>query len=767
MRKIYLLLWLLCVLTPLHAQSFVRTDSGIKTSMQSLNLEIQFFTPQIVRVYRTPDNTNPVKESLSVTKKPESVNLNITQDDNVVVLASDKIKVCVHLITGKVSFFDSANTPLFTEKDFGAQFTPVYDVRKATFSVRQAYMLDKDEAIYGLGQHQDGKMNQRNQKIYLRQSNMNVCIPLIVSTKGYGVFWDNYSPTTYADNPQEMSFDSEIGDNSDYYFMYGGTMEGVVANMRDLSGDSPMLPLWAYGFFQSRERYKNQQEPVDVISKYRELGIPIDCVIHDWQYWGKDSCWNAMKFEPVNYPDPQRMVDEIHRMNAKLMIVAWPGFGPQTDQYAEFKSKNMLINFDTWPPNSGTKPYDPYNPEARSIYWKYLSKGVFSKGIDGWWLDSTEPDHINMKDQDFDQPTHLGSFRSVRNAFPLMTVGGVYANQRQTSADKRVCILTRSAFFGQQRYAANTWSGDVVSSWEAFKNQIPAGQNFSLCGIPYWNTDIGGFFAGRWNKGGGSKNPEFQELYVRWLQFGTFMPMMRSHGTDIPREIYQFGERGHWAFDVQEKFINLRYCLLPYIYSTAWNVTNSRGMFMKALAVDFTHDKAVYDIADEYMFGQAFLVAPVVEKSAKSRTVYLPKGTKWFDFWTNQTYEGGSQINRDTPIEIMPLYVKAGSIVPWGPQVKYATEKKWDFLEIRIYKGQNGSFTLYEDENDNYNYEKGNHSEITMNWNDAENSFSIESRKGAFKGMINKRKFKIVLIDADQVKERTVSYNGNKLNVKL
>jgi alpha-D-xyloside xylohydrolase len=770
MGKIFFSFLLLSIgFLPIGAQTFERTDLGIKAKMQSMNLEVQFFSPGIVRVYRTPEGVVANKSSLSVTKQPEAVELQINKKGDIVVLSSSVLTTYVNLLTGKVSFRNAQDAPLFTEKDYGAQFTSISDAGTATYSVRQAFMLDKDEVIYGLGQHQAGKMNQRNQKIYLRQSNMNVCIPLVVSVKGYGVFWDNYSPTTFTDNPQEMAFDSEVGTNSDYYFLYGGGMEEVVGQLRDLTGKAPMLPLWAYGFFQSRERYKNQKEPVEVIARYRELGIPIDCVIQDWRYWGQDSCWNAMSFDSITYPDPQGMVDKVHAMHAKIMIVSWPGFGPNTAQYKELKSKNMLINFDTWPPESGTKPYDPYNPVARDIYWKYLNKGVFAKGFDGWWLDSTEPDHINMKESDFDQPTYMGTFRSVRNAFPLMTVGGVYTHQRATTSDKRVCILTRSAFAGQQRYAANTWSGDIESSWEALKRQIPAGLNFSLCGIPYWNTDIGGFFAGRWNKGGGAKNPEFQELYVRWMQFGTFSPMMRSHGTDIPREIYQFGQKGDWAFDAQEKFLNLRYSLLPYIYATAWNVTHNSGSFMRALALDFSTDKKVYDIADEYMFGSSFLVAPVTEQGAKNRSIYLPANTVWYDFWTNQKYDGGQTVKRDAPIDILPLYVKAGAILPWGPKVQYAAEKKWDALEIRVYRGADGSFTLYEDEKDNYNYENGAYSEISMKWNDRSQTLTIDDRKGSFEGMLKKRTFKIVWMDSVQSAKnsKVVSYSGKRINVKL
>jgi len=470
MKKKLLIGFAFLATIPLSAQNYNKTEHGVKTQTQGMEIEVQFYTPSTVRVIKYPENTELKKQSLSVIKQPENVKYQLSSQGDVVYLSSDKVNVALNTVTGKVSFADKQNSSLLAEKDFGTQFSAIKDGPNDSYKVRQAFLLDKEESIYGLGQQQAGRMNQRNQILPLQNQNMRVCIPMIQSEKGYGIFWDQYSISKFEDNPQEMSMES-VGVCADYYFMYGGNADGVIAQMRELTGQSPMLPLWAYGFLQSRERYKTQEEPVAVIAKYREIGVPIDCIIQDWQYWGKDSLWNAMAFDHNTYPDPQSMVDKVHKMNAKMMIVAWPGFGPLTPQYKELKEKNMLINFDTWPPQSGTQPYDVYNPEAKDIYWKYLSKGVFSKGFDGWWLDSSEPDHINIKESDYDQPTYLGTFRSVHNAFPFMTVGGVYEHQRMETAQKRVVILTRSAFAGQQRYGANTWSGDVVSDWEVFRKQ--------------------------------------------------------------------------------------------------------------------------------------------------------------------------------------------------------------------------------------------------------------------------------------------------------
>ena len=763
MKKQFISLCLFLFVVALNAQNFQKTDNGIKYNTQGINVDISLLSPDIVRVVKSPEGTDRKGPDLVILKVIGKTDFRVDQHKNEVTISTEKVEVKTDLETGEILFNTANGKSLLREKPYGTQFSAIKDGPNDSYNIRQGFLLDKDEAIYGLGQQQTGKMNQRNQILPLQNWNMKVCIPFVQSVKGYGIYWDQYSISEFVDNPQEMSMQS-VGIKADYYFMYGGNADGIIAQMRKLTGQSPMLPLWAYGFFQSRERYQNQFETVDVVKQYRKLGVPLDCIIQDWQYWGRDSLWNLMDFNPETFPRPLEMVDSVHQMNAKFMIVTWPGFGPLTPQYKELKDKNLLINFDTWPPKSGTKPYDVYSAEARDIYWRYLNNGIFSKNVDGFWLDSTEPDHINVKESDYDLPTSLGTFRSVHNAFPLMTVGGVYNHWRGETSDKRVVILTRSAFAGQQRYGANTWSGDVSSDWGTLRRQIPGALNFSLSGNPYWNSDIGGFFAGRYNAGGGAKNPDFQELYVRWMQFAAFTPMMRSHGTDIRREIYQFGKRGEWAFDVQEKYINLRYSLLPYIYSTSWDVSKNNGTFMRALVMDFSQDKNVWNIDNEYMFGQSFLVNPVTEKGKEEQDVYLPGGSDWFDFWTNEKTTGGITVTKKTMIDIIPLYVKAGSIIPFGPKVQFATEKKWDNLELRIYPGADGTFTLYEDENDNYNYEKGAYTEILLTWNNDTKTLTIGNRKGNFKGMLKNRKFTIKRIDGDT---KTITYKGKEIKLKI
>ena len=825
MKKIAVALCALMLFsTPGSAQSYKNTEKGVSAQVKSMDIEIQFYGPSIVRVVKSPEGKNVKKESLSVVKTPEKVTFKTRQRGDELLLKNKRVEVALNLQSGKVTFKNTKGQLLLTEKEAGANFTDFDDAGVKAHSVKQSYLLDPDETIYGLGILQNGKMSQRNQEVQMVQNNTWDFVTFFQSVKGYGLFWDNYSPTTFTDNPDETSFLSEVGECIDYYFMYGGNADGVIAEMRDLTGQVPMFPLWTYGFWQSKERYKSQNETVGVVKKYRELGVPLDGIIQDWQYWGSNYLWNAMEFLNEEFPNPQAMVNEIHDMHAHMIISIWSSFGPATKQYRKLDEIGALYNFSTWPesgltswpPNmdypSGVRVYDAFNPKARDIYWNHLNSGLFKLGIDGWWMDSTEPDHLSFKPADMDTPTAMGSFRKVRNAYPLVTVGGVYDNQRALTSDKRVFILTRSGFAGQQRYGANVWSGDVFTSWENFRNQIPAGLNFSMCGIPHWNSDIGGFFAGAynksWNDGSASRNPMFQELYVRWMQFGAFNPMMRSHGTDLSREIYHFGEKGEPIYDAIERTIRLRYALLPYIYSTAWEVTNKQSSFMRALVMDFAEDKHVWDIKHQFMFGNSILVAPVVEAqytpekivdasieegwtrtngegikkdaqvdftAKKSSDLYLPKGSEWYDFWTNERFEGGKEISKETSIDVIPLYIKAGTILPIGPEVQYATEKSWDNLEIRIYEGADGEFTLYEDENDNYNYEKGIYSTITFTWNDAKKVLTIGGRNGSFPGMLTQRKFHLLRVEKNRANgmekvekyDRVVDYTGQKIVIKF
>jgi len=766
--------------------------------------QVTFYTPSIVRIYKTGHDNPNKKQSLSVTMQPEQVKSTVTTQNGAIVYKSPALTVKVS--GNDVTFMDKKGNIILAENGYGHGNVAMTRPDYADIAVDQGFSLDADEPLYGLGILQDGRMAKSGTYRRMIQGNTDDYCNIIQSIKGYGLFWDNYSPTTFGIEEGKFYFTSENAGCVDYYFIYGGDADGVIAGIRQLTGTVPMLPLWSFGFMQSRERYKSSAELTEVLDRYRATGVPIDVMIQDWQYWGSNYLWNAMEFNAPEFSNPERWIKHIHDQNAKLMISIWSSFGPMTKPYRELEPKNLLIDIQTWPQSgltdwpprrdypSGVRPYDPYSKEARDIYWNHLTR-LYDLNIDGWWMDSTEPDHMDFQETDLDLPTAMGPWRRVRNAFPLMAVGGVYDNQRamENGSDKRVLILTRSVFAGQQRYGSNTWSGDVQSNWNSLRNQVPAGLNFALTGNPNFNSDLGGFFANSYNErsqdGSATKNPLYQELYVRWMQYGVFCPMMRSHGTEVPRELYYYGSAGEPVYDALVGAVKMRYSLLPYIYSLAHDVNANNGTYQRALMMDFRNDHNVWNINNEFMFGRSLLVAPVLEAKytperaqsksraavgdvdfmeAKTTRLYLPAGTSWYDFETLQKYNGGQEIERTVNIKSIPLFVKAGSILPIGPDVQYSTEKPWDDLEIRVYAGANGTFCLYEDEFDNYNYEKGAFSTIDFSWNDKSRSLTINARKGSFEGMIQNRKFRVILIrDGKASEPKTVTYSGKKISVKL
>lgn len=782
-------------------------DDGFLATVRGVDVKVEFYTPDIVRVLKTAATSNlENKKDFVVELAPQHPSVRVTSSNGIVRAVSSKLEVTMDLETGKIAFNDLQGTRLLAEKEYGAHFMPVQFVQRVrpqvpppppsgvtptqsspgqdtpgtvrpgmrtiienTNEISQSFILDEDEVIYGLGQHQNGMMNQRGQRLVLEQNNMEIAIPYFTSVKGYGVYWDTYSITTFDDTPMGTSFKSEAGEAIDYYFLYGGDGDGTVARMRELTGAARLAPLWTFGFWQCKERYKSSDEVVEVVRKYRDLGVPLDAIVQDWKYWGEeDNTWNALSFDNPAFAGYKKMFSDLKGLNAKMMITIWPSVGEVTQIYKDLQGMDALFPMQTSP--RVAKVYDIWNEEARNHFWSYMKKNMFDNGMSAWWLDGPEPEFYNTQPSDFNQPTGAGTaLRNVRNTYPLFVSKGVYENQRKVTSDKRVYILTRSAFAGLQRYGAGSWSGDIRASWDVFKKQIPAGLNFSMCGIPYWNTDIGA-----WHPYGNVYNtantdPGYQEFYCRWFQFATFNPMMRAHGTGSPREIYQFGERGYWAFDVQEKFLNLRYSLLPYIYSTAWRTTNEGYSFLRHMSMEAPADSNTYGLDDQFMFGQAFLVAPILEDgTGESRTVrrevYLPAGT-WVDFWTGEAVSGGRRVTKAAPIDIIPVYVKAGSIVPMTTEkVQYSTEKDWSRLELRVYPGADGSFTLYEDEFDNYNYENGAYTEIPLSWNDADRTLTIGARKGSYNGMLKSRKF---VVDVPGGKPKTVTYSGRAVTVKL
>ena len=761
------------------------------------DVKIEFFAPNIVHVVKG----TPTK-SLVVIAKPE--NVAVAKNGNTWKSSELTVKQDAQ---GNLTFLTAKGKVLLRENGWSLIRKNIDD-----WEVKQTFTLDKDEAIYGLGTIQNGKMNRRGEHKRMEQSNLEDFQNVLQSIKGWGLYWENYSPTQFDDDQNGMSFTSEAGKGVDYYFMYGGCADGVIAQMRWLTGDVPMFPLWTYGFWQSKERYKTAAETEGIVDQYRALNVPLDGIIQDWQYWGSNYLWNAMDFLSEDFATGQQLIKNVHQKHAHFMISIWASFGPMTQQFRELDKQGLLMPFETWPQSgishvwpsmkdypSGVKVYDAYSPVARDIYWKYLRK-LYDYGTDAWWMDSTDPDCFYPTEADYNHKVYGGTWRSQRNAFPLETVRGIYQAQRKDDRGKRIFIMTRSSFAGQQHYGSNMWSGDVNSSWDMLRKQVPAGLSFSLTGNPNFNTDIGGFFCGSYNtRGGGSapKNPQFQELYVRWMQYGLFCPVFRSHGADAPREIWQFGKKGEPVYDAIEKQIRLRYRLIPYLYSTAWQVTSNNDSYMRPLFSDFASDKKVWNTTDEFMFGRSILAAPIVDPqyteekiirtnamtgwdrqnnvnandnlnvdftATKQTTKYLPKGTDWYDFWTGKRYKGGQSVTLTTTIETVPMFVRAGGIVPLGPEMHYVGEKAWDNLEMHVFPGANGQFTLYEDEGDSYNYEKGVYSTIPFSWNDRSRTLTIGERKGEYPGMLKNRRFTIILPDGTT---KTADYQGQAVTVSF
>ncbi len=778
MKRIIIVMIALMLMTYCTAMAgYEKSADGVMVDVPGGKLKLKVVSEEIFRIVFAPGEEIPETTSLVVLdKKRPKAAWKFIKNENGFTVSTQRISASVSIITGAITFRDSKGKIILREKESdGRTYIPsVAERKKNAWSVQQRFTLSDNEALYGLGQFQDGIINWRGHDVLIAQANRISVVPFLLSTAGYGILWDNYSVTKYHDGGDGMGFQSEVADAIDYYFVYGPEPDAVISGYRELTGAAPMYPKWAYGYFQSKERYKSGEELIGVVAEYRKRGLPLDVIVQDWKYWGKYG-WSAMKFDEDIFPHPEKTIQTLHdKYNAHIMISIWPKFGYETDIFKEMNAKGFLYPYDSFKNDpsytNDTGVYDAYNKDARDIYWKYASDGIFSKGMDGWWLDGTEPEFTLVDTQEeFIRlmkkvgGASSGSTSRFMNPFSLMTTKGIYENQRRTTSDKRVYILTRSAFAGQQRYAATTWSGDIFAEWNILRNQISAGLNFSMAGIPYWTNDIGGFFV---SHAGGCENDEYRELYVRWFQFGVFTPIFRSHGTSTPREIWRFGEKGDWAYDALEKFDHLRYRLMPYIYSLAWKVTEENYTLMRGLAFDFTRDANVLNIDDQYMFGPAFLVNPVtvpmyrkeavkpkvyesmyygnhtprpkfpIKTNSKimERKVYIPAGTDWYDFWTGEKINGGREVKAPAPIDEMPLYVRAGSIVPIGPDIQYATEKPADPIELRIYPGADGVFTIYEDENDNYNYEKGIYATIPISWNNAKKTLTIGDRSARFRG---------------------------------
>ncbi|MBN1780318.1 DUF5110 domain-containing protein [bacterium] len=772
----------------IEGYSFEKRDDGIvlkpgnQVETGVRRLIIRAITGDMIRITGFPGEGGSAPASLVVDSSHQwpQTTVTVREQQGTIHMMTKTLTILIDEQTGAITIKNKRDEILFQEGT--RKIVPGVILDEPVHHVRQSFQWADDEALYGLGQHQEGVFNWRGHDAELVQYNMRAVVPFLLSSKGYGLLWDNTSYTRFSDTPAGSWLWSEVGDCIDYYFIYGPDPDSVIRNYRRLTGAAPLFPRWAYGYVQSKERYKTQQEILDVAREYRDRRIPMDVIVLDWQYWDNGH-WGQKSFNRERFPDPASMMQTLHdQYHTRLMISVWPKMSVRSADYREMAEHEGFLY-----PDEDSPFYDAFNPDARALYWNQANEGLFSKGIDAWWCDATEPEldgwDFNIDAYKTKMKPAIGSGARYMNAYSLMHARGIYENQRKTTGNKRVVNLTRSAFAGQQRYATITWSGDIVATWDVFRRQIPAGLNFCMSGLPYWTTDIGGFFVHSAEKGklgqglwfrnggfdGGTGDDDYKELYVRWFQYGAFCPVFRSHGTDISREIWRFGEPGHWAYDALLKFDRLRYRLMPYIYSTAWHVTADGYTPMRGLVMDFMQDPHVLDIGDQFMFGPALLISPVTRPKSLFRHVYLPQGAGWINFWTGKKYSGGQTLSVPTPVGEIPVYVRAGSIVPMGPVIQYAAEAA-DPIELRIYPGADGRFVLYEDENDNYNYEKGACSVIEFGWNDLKRELVIEDRKGEFPGMLAERQIQVVLVrenhgnGADMVRDpdRVIRYEGKR-----
>ncbi len=915
-----------------NSSGIEKIQNGLTLKTRTENITVQFYDNNLVRVTKTKLGKQKEHPSLMVLPRelPE-LHIITSQEEGKYLLKTEKISLLIDLESANIEFRRPDNQLYLAEN--GHELKPAEYSGDKGFSLRQNFILNNEEAIYGLGQHQDGYMNYRGKEVVLLQSNCNAVNPFLVSTLHYGLLWDNYSKTVFNDSSDSTFIESDMGNGIDYYFVAGNTMDEAIAGYRTLTGQAPMYGKWAFGFWQSKEHYDTQHEIDSVATRYRQLKMPIDNIIQDWDYWNGPANWSGMFFDPTLFPTPDSLISKLHAMNYKMMISIWPALGPNTAIYKEMLEKGFLFEPIGW---AGFRYYDAFNPEANQLYWKYLKSGLYDKGIDAWWIDSTEPDIINALEKESHEfemkkvgRNYLGSWARYINAFSLSMTDAIYKNMRADSNQKRVYLLTRSTFAGQQRNGATTWSGDIGASWDIYKKQIAAGINHSMSGIPYWTFDIGAFVLGSYGGTFSEKKntPAYEELYTRMFQFGAFCPIFRSHGSDVPRETFSM----NYYQEVMLEYTHLRYRLLPYIYSLSSQVTRNSYTLMRGLAMDFGNDKKAFNIEDQYMFGPSLMVCPVtdylyheppkasvlvpsncfstldgqvglkakyfrdkdftslsresvdslidlywytgrpnyatdsmysviwkgkltpqesgahqfhvktfdqykvlvdgkellttfagsekyletiiLEKDKaynfevrlsnnqtgaarmllfwktpsmlategkpvtreKIQTVYLPAGTKWFDFWTGKEYEGGQEIQAQATIETMPLYVPSGSIIPMGPFLQYSGEKTADPLEIRIYPGKNASFELYEDEGDNYNYEKDIFATIEFNWDEESKILSIGKRQGEFPGMLIERTFNIVLVNKGKggglaltsLPTKSIQYTGEPIETQF
>jgi alpha-D-xyloside xylohydrolase len=827
--------------TRFTVQEFHKDAGGVTFRTLAGTMRIEVCGDQVIHVIASSTSQIPPAKVQIVTQSCVGQEFQVETGEKHIDIRTRNLEVQVDRATGALTFLSSDGKVLLAEPDGGGKAFDVPSTPdKSPWQIQQTFLSPPDEALYGLGQHQEGIFDIRGLPIRLQQANTNISIPFLLCSKGYGILWNNASLTDFnpadesiaidpssgkgkfstgpkgvygfllmSDNKDQLAlqvdgqkvidlqnmwtptsasgtvgleankdyevsthggpggvqlavrsphdtttFRSEVGQAIDYYFFYGPELNQVISEYRRVTGEAPLFPRWAYGYWQCRERYHSQQEILDIATEFRKRKIPVDALVQDWQYWGKYG-WNAMKFDETYYPHPKEMLDQLHASDLHMMISIWSKFGEDTDVYKQMKAQSLLIPEEPWT--------DFFNPAARTAFWSQLNKGIFEDGMDSWWMDASEPEFDVLKGKQ----TFLGSGNSVRNAYPLYVTKAIYEGQRTTTDRKRVVILTRSAFAGQQRNAAASWSGDISANWTTLQRQIPAGLSFSMSGMPYWTTDIGGFFRPEDQYTSGA----YHELLIRWFQYGSFCPIFRVHGYKSNAELWNYGPQVEQIF---RQYDELRYRLLPYIYSAAWGVTKYGETLLRALPLEFSSDPRTRGVSDQFMFGPALLINPVTAEGATQRTLYLPAGRDWVDFWTGKNLKGGQIITAEAPLDRIPVYAKAGSIVTFGPPVQSASAKA-DPTDLRIYTGADGDFTLYEDEGDNYDYERGAYSVIPIHWDDKAEILTIGNRRGSFPGMLEHRTFRVLRvtdahgtgISSPEKFDATVEFEGKAVSVHL
>lgn len=795
------------------------------------NYLIKPVSDQIIRcVYTEKEEFAAPSVLCSENDFPVPVSFHVHETDSLYQISTDALKLSVNKETEIFTWTDVSGDRVFL-RESGKDLTKIPVVRYTTgdeepviervktvdgernfiknlkavtdrtaYRAKLRFSFANDEAIFGLGQGEEGIYNYRHQNQYLYQHNMRIPMPFFLSSKGYGIFADCSSLMTFQDDANGSYLFLDTVSQLDYYFIAGSDADEIISGYRSLTGRATMLPKWAFGYVQSKERYVTAQELVDVVKHYRDLQVPLDCIVQDWNTWCEDH-WGEKRVDPSRYSNLKSCIDQIHDMNVHTMISVWPNMNSGTVDHTEFLEKGLLLN--------DLCTYDAFSEEAREIYWKQAEAELFSSGFDSWWCDSTEPFsgpdwNGAVKREPWERFVLVGNEHKhfldpeFANIYSLMHAKGMYENQKKACLEKRMLNLTRSGYASSQKYGAVLWSGDLAATWDVMRKQIAEGMNMALSGYPYWTLDIGAFFTvkEKWqNRGCGCNNdPEpkwfwhgdyeegvkdkgYQELYTRWFQFGSFLPMFRSHGTDTPREIWNFGKEGEPVYDTLKKYIELRYSLMPYIYSLAGDVYLNHGTMMRSLLFDFANDPAAIRQEQEYMFGPSFLVCPVTEPmyyGPESTPLshpctwdcYLPAGTSWYEFATGEIFAGGQTVTVPAPLDTMPLFVRAGSIIPAASGLQYADQPLDGPMKIVLYPGQDGIFTLYEDDGDAYEFENGAYSLIPITWDQNAKVLTFGKRTGSFEKMEAVRTFEIHLASFDHA-VLTVSYDGTEQSVHM